>query len=142
MNEIDNLYSKDDKLAYDTLLYLEQMSANSNELYAHFDELLDMLKNDKSFVRVRGFRLICAISKWDVENKINKNIELILNELDDDKGTSIRQCLGKINLLLMYKNELSDIIKNKLNGINLSKYKESMQSLIQKDIEKIFLNNF
>ena len=52
-----------------------------------------MLKNEKSFVRVRAFRLICALAKWDIENKIEDNIDLILNELDDDTSTSVRQCL-------------------------------------------------
>ena len=58
-----------------------------------------MLKNEKSFVRVRAFRLICAFAKWDIENKIEDNIDLILNELDDDTSTSVRQCLDKLNIL-------------------------------------------
>ena len=96
-----------------------------------------MINNDKTFIRVRGFRLICSLAKWDNENKINKNINLILTELEDDKGTSVRQCLEKINLILIYKPELSEIIENKLKLIDISKYKESMQSLIKKDIDYI-----
>lgn len=37
----------------------------------------------------------------------------------------------------MYKTELTDIIENKLRGLDLSKYKESMQSLIKKDVNYI-----
>lgn len=81
--------------------------------------------------------LICSIAKWDNENKINKNIDIILSELEDEKGVSVRQCLEKINLILMYKTELTDIIENKLKGLDLSKYKESMQSLIKKDVDYI-----
>ena len=139
-NKISNLYNTDDKLAYNALLELELITEHSNELYDFFDELLDMLKNEKSFIRVRGFRLICALAKWDIDNKINNNIDIILNELDDEKGTSIRQCLEKINLILTYKADLKDKIESKLRNINLSKYKESMQILIKKDIEKILSN--
>lgn len=96
-----------------------------------------MLKNEKSFVRVRAFRLICALAKWDIENKIEDNIDLILNELDDDTSTSVRQCLDKLNILLIYKPELSNQVEKKLKQLNICKYKESMQSLIKRDIESI-----
>lgn len=99
-----------------------------------------MLKNEKSFVRVRAFRLICALAKWDIENKIEDNIDLILNELDDDTSTSVRQCLDKLNLLLIYKPELSNQVEKKLKQLNISKYKESMQSLMKRDIESILKN--
>ena len=139
-DKINNLYNKDDNVSYNTLLELELITSQSNELYEYFDELLNMLNNEKSFVRVRGFRLICALSKWDVENKINDNIELILNELNDDKGTAIRQCLDKIKLILIYKPELSEKVETKLKQLNLNKYKESMQSLIKRDIDLILKN--
>jgi len=96
-----------------------------------------MLNNEKTFIRVRGFRLICSLAKWDNENKINKNIDIILKELEDEKGTSVRQCLEKLNLILMHKIELTDIIENKVRNLELSKYKESMQFLIKKDIDYI-----
>ena len=99
-----------------------------------------MLNNDKSFVRVRAFRLICSLAKWDKDNKIDNNIDFILNELDDNTSTSVRQCLDKLNLILMYKPELSDKVENKLMKLELSKYKESMQSLIKKDIDLLLEN--
>lgn len=135
--KIENLYNEDNNSAYKTLLELETMTTESNELYNYFDEFLKMLNNEKTFIRVRGFRLICSLAKWDNENKINKNIGIILEELEDEKGTSVRQCLEKLNLVLMYKTELTDIIENKLRNLDLSKYKEGMQSLIKKDIDYI-----
>lgn len=135
--KIENLYNEDNNSAYKTLLELETMTTESNELYNYFDEFLKMLNNEKTFIRVRGFRLICSLAKWDNENKINKNIGIILEEIEDEKGTSVRQCLEKLNLVLMYKTELTDIIENKLRNLDLSKYKESMQSLIKKDIDYI-----
>ncbi len=134
---IANLYNEDNNIAYKTLLELEAITTESNELYSYFKDLLELLNNEKTFVRVRGFRLICCLAKWDNENKINKNIDIILKELEDEKGTSVRQCLEKLNLILMYKIELTDIIENKVRNLDLSKYKESMQSLIKKDIDYI-----
>lgn len=138
--KINNLYNGDNNSAYKTLLELETITTESNELYFYFDDLLNMLNSNKSFIRVRGFRLICSLAKWDNENKINDNILLILKELDDEKGTSVRQCLGKINLILMYKPETSEIIENKLKNIDVSKHKENMQPLIKKDINYILEN--
>lgn len=135
--KIKNLYNEDNNSAYKTLLELETITTESNELYSYFKDLLELLNNEKTFVRVRGFRLICYLAKWDNENKINKNIDIILKQLEDEKGTSVRQCLEKLNLILMYKIELTDIIENKVRNLDLSKYKESMQSLIKKDIDYI-----
>lgn len=138
--KIKELYDKDDKVAYSNLLELEAEATESNELYNYFDELIEMLNNDKSFVRVRAFRLICALAKWDKENKIDNNINFILNELDDNTSTSVRQCLDKLNLILIYKPELSNKVENKLMKLELSKYKESMQSLIKRDIDLLLEN--
>lgn len=134
---IENLYNEDNNIAYKTLLELEAITAESNELYSYFEDLVELLNSEKTFVRVRGFRLICSLAKWDNENKINKNIDVILRELDDDKGTSVRQCLEKINLILMYKIELTEVVEIKIKNLDLSKYKESMQSLIKQDIDCI-----
>lgn len=135
--KIKNLYNEDNNSAYKTLLELEIITTESNELYNYFNEFLKMLNNEKTFIRVRGFRLICSLAKWDNENKINKNIDIILKELEDEKGTSVRQCLEKLNLILIHKIELTDIIENKVRNLELSKYKESMQFLIKKDIDYI-----
>ncbi len=135
--KLENLYNADNNSAYKTLLELETITTESNVLYNYFNNLLEMLNSEKTFIRVRSFRLICSLAKWDNENKINKNIDMILKELDDDKGTSVRQCLQKLNLILMYKIELTEIIEKKIKNIDLSKYKESMQSLIKKDIDYI-----
>ena len=135
--KLENLYNADNNSAYKTLLELETITTESNVLYNYFNNLLEMLNSEKTFIRVRSFRLICSLAKWDNENKINKNIDMILKELDDDTGTSVRQCLQKLNLILMYKIELTEVIEKKIKNLDLSKYKESMQSLIKKDIDYI-----
>lgn len=71
------------------------------------------------------------------DNKINENVDDLLSELDDEKPTAVRQCLAAINYLLLYKDELTEDVEKKLLSIDILKYKESMQSLIKKDIEDI-----
>ena len=63
--KIKNLYNEDNNSAYKTLLELETITTESNELYNYFNEFLKMLNNEKTFIRVRGFRLICSLAKWD-----------------------------------------------------------------------------
>ena len=137
IEEIKNLYNEDNHSAYQALLELETITIESNVLYDDFNEFLKMLSHDKTFIRVRGFRLICYLAKWDHENKINQNMDIILNELEDEKGTSVRQCLEKLNLILMYKPELTEVIEDKIKHLDITQYKESMQSLIKKDIDVI-----
>ena len=84
--------------------------------------------------------MICSLAKWDKENKIEGNIDYILKELDESTSTSVRQCLNKLNLILIYKSQLSYIVEKKLKTLELSKYKESIQSLIKRDIASILEN--
>lgn len=101
-----------------------------------------MLTNEKSFIRVRGFRLISKNAKWDKENKINQAIDQILQELEDEKGTAVRQCLEALKEIIVNKKELTPIIKEKLCGLNYLNYKDTMQELLWKDIEELlnFIN--
>ena len=136
-NMIDDLENKDDKIAYDNLLDLEKIAGQSDETYQYFDKFLFMLDNEKSYIRVRGFRLICKNAKWDKDNKIDNSIDKILVVLDDEKPTAVRQCLKAIEDIVRYKKDLNNKIKEKLLGINYLKYKESMQGLIFKDVDNV-----
>lgn len=137
MDIIDLLYAKDDKEAYEAFKKLETVSEASNELYKYFDKFLEMLSHEKSYVRVRAFRLICKNAKWDSKNKINASIGKILSELDDEKPTAVRQCLAALKDIVENKKELVSAINTKLLSIDHLKYKDSMQGLIFKDINEV-----
>ena len=113
---------------------IENSIEESNEIYEYFNDIHNMLLDEKSYIKMRGFRIICKLSKWDKDNKIDSIIDCLLKVLDDEKPTIIRMCLEAINNLLLYKPELSVKIEEKLKNIDLSKYKDSMSSLIEKDI--------
>lgn len=133
----DILCGKDKKDIYDKFQEIEVSITESNELYVYFDDILKLLENEKTSIRVRSFRLICQLAKWDKGNKINDNIDIILTELDDEKPTAVRQCLAALNYMLLFKVELVEKVRKKLVSIDITNYKDSMQPLIEKDIEGI-----
>lgn len=116
---------------------IESSIDESKMLYEYFDDIKKMLLDEKSHIKMRGFRIICKLSKWDKDNKINNIIDSLLQVLDDEKPTIVRQCLSSLNNLLLYKIDLSEKVENKLKNMDLSKYKDSMKPLIQKDLNCI-----
>ena len=131
------LYGKETWDIWRDLQEIESSIDKSEMLYEYFDDIKKMLLDEKSHIRMRGFRIICKLSKWDRDNKTNNAIESMLNVLDDEKPTIVRQCLASLNSLLLYKPDLSNKIESKLKNMDLSKYKDSMKPLIQKDIDCI-----
>ena len=131
------LYDKNAKEAYTALLELEQVSEKNNVLYNYFDEFIEMMHNDNSYIRVRGYRLLCKQAKWDKLNKVNQIIDEILNETEDEKPIAVRQKISALNDIVINKKELNSKIKQKISRINISKYKESMQKLILNDFKKL-----
>ena len=131
------LYSKETWDIWRDFQEIESSIDKSEMLYEYFDDIKKMLLDEKSHIRMRGFRIICKLSKWDRDNKTNNAIESLLNVLDDEKPTIVRQCLASLNSLLLYKPDLSNKIESKLKNMDLSKYKDSMKPLIQKDIDCI-----
>lgn len=134
------LYGKEKWEVYQQFQTIENSIETSNYLYQYFDEIKEMLLSEKSYIRVRAFRLICQLSKYDQNNKINNNIDLILNELNDDKPTNVRQCLKALVSLLSNKKELSNLVKEKLKKIDYLQYKDTVSPLIKKDIEYVLTN--
>ena len=116
---------------------IESSIDESEMLYEYFDDIKKMLLDEKSYIKMRGFRIICKLSKWDKDNKINNIRDSLLQVLDDEKPTIVRLCLSSLNNLLLYKIDLSEKVENKLKNMNLLKYKDSMQPLIKKDIDCI-----
>lgn len=116
---------------------IESSIDESKLLYEFFDDIKKMLLDEKSYIKMRGFRIICKLSKWDNDNKINNIIDILLQVLDDEKPTIVRQCLSSLNNLLLYKIDLSEKVEDKLKKLDLSKYKDTMKPLIKKDIDFI-----
>ncbi len=134
---IEALLRKDNQAAYSAMQRLEALSLESNAVYRHFDTFAGMLKDTSSYVRTRGFILIAANAVWDSGNKINGIIGRILSLIEDDKPVTVRQCIKALPGIIRHKPELIPGIRQKLLGIDYSKYNDSMQPLIAKDAATI-----
>lgn len=134
---IEGLKNKDQKASYELMLKLQQKSAESNELYPYFNEFIELISHDNSFVRNRGVTLACAQARWDIDNKLDENIDIILSLLHDKKPITVRKCLEALHEVALYKPALNETIEKAMNQMDLSMYKESMAPLIKKDMEEL-----
>ena len=57
--------------------------------------------------------------------------------LYDVKPTVVRQCLQALHEVALYRSEMSDMIIDAVDKIDVSKYKDSMSPLIEKDIKEL-----
>lgn len=131
------LQDKDDKKAYALSREISTKSASSDEFYSYFDDFVSFLNARSSYVRTRGFLLCCAQARWDTEHKLQSALPDLLRLLHDDKPTVVRQCLGALHEVVLYRPELCEAIKKELETLDLSKYKDSMSPLIQRDMNEL-----
>lgn len=135
-NQVELLYSKNNKLAYQALKELQKLSEETEEVYCYTDKFFDMLDDANSYIRTRGLLLIAINSKWDTDYKIDENIDNYLKHITDSKPITARQCIKSLAIIARYKTELRDDIVLALRNADISIYKESMQSLVYKDIRE------
>lgn len=135
-NLINGLMDQDNEKAYEYLKKLEEKSMYSSEIYPFFDSFIEMLKSDNSYIRTRGILLISANAKWDVDNKIDKIIDKFLEYITDKKPITARQCIKVLPTIVKYKPDLKACTVDALQNADLSIYKESMKTLILKDIHQ------
>ncbi|HII94593.1 MAG TPA: SufBD protein [Candidatus Methanofastidiosum sp.] len=133
-NLVENLYSKDNKFAYENLKLLLTESERSNSVYNYFDRFTDMIEDKNSYIRSRGIILISANAKWDKENKIEKIIDGYLKHIMDEKPITARQCIKVLPDIAKYKPNLVGPIREALIKANAGIYPDTMKSLIYKDI--------
>lgn len=137
MDIIAGLQSKNNTEAYQLLLLLEKESEESDGLYTYFSDFLQLLKSKNAYIRTRGFRMVCAQARWDTANQLDANLCGILASLDGEKPTAVRQRLAALHQVLDCKPYLSAQIEEKIAALDLTKYKESMRPLIEKDIREL-----
>ena len=115
---------------------LSKESSKSDKYYEMTDELYPLLKSENAYVRIRSFSLMCFQARWDKDNKLDKYIDEMLKLLIDDKPIVVRKCIEALHELLIYK-DYSSKVEKALSSVDLSKYKDSMKPLIQKDIAEL-----
>lgn len=132
---VNGLINSDDRYAYQCLKQLEDESVKSSAVYPYFDLFVEMLDNTNSYIRTRGIILIAVNAKWDVDDKIDEIIDKYLKHITDITPITARQCIKSLPALVQYKPELKDDIINALCMANLLRFKQSMRSLVLKDIQ-------
>lgn len=137
LNLVKYLLCNDNKVACNAMKALEITSDKDNSVYKYFDQFVEMLNSENSYMRNRACILISANAKWDTDNKIDEIIDDYLKLIEDPKPITSRQCLKGLINIAKYKADLQDCIKQALQKADVSKYKDSMQPLICKDIKKV-----
>ena len=138
MNEvIARLKDKDELSAYEYAKQIGMESAESDKYLNMIPEFADMLTDKNSYIRTRGFCLICNQARWACDGQIEAVFDEMSELLYDNKPTVVRQCLGTLHEVALYRHELIDKIRHAILKIDTSKYKDSMSPLIEKDRKEL-----
>lgn len=109
-------------------------SQETDEWYEYFDDFASLLNHPKSFVRNRALYILAANAQWDEENRFDLIISDFLAHITDEKPITARQCIKALAQVGAAKPQYVPEILSCLRSADLSKYKDSMRPLIEKDI--------
>ena len=134
-NIITVLAASDDKYACAFADKIISESQETDEWYALFEEVASLLNHPKSLVRNRALTILAANAQWDDENRFDAVIENYLSHITDEKPITARQCIKALARIGQAKPQYVPMILAALRSADLSKYKDSMRPLIEKDIQ-------
>lgn len=138
MEEIQKrLTDKDDKAAYAFAKQIGIESAVSDQYLGMIPVFAEMLQDQSSYVRTRAFILICNQARWANDGQIEAVFERMRPLLNDPKPTAVRQCLGALREVILFRPELTDRIEKVLTEIDPGKYQPGMSPLIEKDLASL-----
>lgn len=133
---ISKLTAKDDKYACAIADKIISESQDTDEWYEYFDEFASLLNHPKSLVRNRVLYILAANAQWDDENRFDAILEDYLAHITDEKPITARQCIKTLVQVGMAKPQYIPRILSYFHNADLSKYKDSMRPLIEKDMEE------
>lgn len=136
-NIYKKLVDKDNKKAYKFAKQISIESSKSNKYLKMIPIFATMLEDKNSYIRTRGFMLICSQARWAKNNQIKDVFDKMLPLLNDKKPIVVRQCLKALYEVAMFRTELSKDIEDAISKIDTYKYNDSMSSLIKKDIGEL-----
>lgn len=134
MDIIDMLTSKDDKSACALADQIIAESRESDVWYAHFDDFAALLDHPKSLVRNRALTILGANAQWDKEDRFALILPAFLAHITDEKPITARQCVKVLAQVGQAQPRYIPMILSALRKADLSKYKDSMCPLLEKDI--------
>lgn len=133
-NVIENLTLKNDRFSCAYAEKIISESRETDEWYEYFDDFASLLGHPKSLVRNRALHILAANAQWDEENRFDGILPEYLSHITDEKPITARQCIQALAQVGLAKPRYIGRILSDLHGADLSKYKDSMRPLIEKDI--------
>ena len=127
---IAKLIVKDDKYASAVAERIISESQDTDKWYEYFDDFASLLNHPKSLVRNRVLYILAANAQWDDENRFDAILDDYLTHVTDEKPITSRQCIKALAQVGKAKPQYMDY----LHSTDLSKYKDSMHPLIEKDM--------
>lgn len=131
---IAKLTAKDDKYACTLADKIISESQKTDEWYEDFIDFASLLNHPKSLVRNRVLYILAANAQWDADNRFDEILDDYLNHVMDEKPITARQCFKALAEMGLAKLQYIPKILSRLENADLSKYKDSMRPLIEKDI--------
>lgn len=128
------LTSKDDNYACALADKIIEESNETDEWYEYFMDFASLISHKKSLVRNRAIYIIAANVQWDEEHHFQEIKDEYLSHITDEKPITARQCVKALAKIGQEKPEYAPEIVEALKAADLSKYKDSMRPLIEKDI--------
>ena len=128
------LTAKDDKYACALADKIILESQETDKWYEYFDDFASLLDHPKSLVRNRALSILAANAQWDEENRFDDVISDYLTHITDEKPITARQCVKALAQVGLAKPQYIPRVLFCLQSADLSKYKDSMRPLIEKDI--------
>ena len=135
-NIVAKLTAKDDKYACALADKIVSESQETDEWYEYFDDFASLLDHPKSLVRNRVLYILAANAQWDEENRFDLIISDFLMHVTDEKPITARQCVKALAQVGLSKPQYIPRILSSFKSADLSKYKDSMRPLIEKDMEE------
>ena len=135
MQEIINkLTAKDDKFACAVADKIIAESRETDAWYEYFDAFASLLNHPKSLVRNRALHILAANARWDVKNRFDTILPEFLTHVTDEKPITARQCIQALAQVGLAKPRYIPQILDCFHNSDLSKYKDSMRPLLEKDM--------
>lgn len=133
-NIVAKLTLKNDKYACALADKMISESQETDEWYEYFDDFASLLSHPKSLVRNRALYILAANAQWDEENRFDFIFSDFLVHVTDEKPITARQCIKALAQVGAAKPQYIPRILSCLQDADVSKYKDSMRPLIEKDI--------
>ena len=134
---VETLSEKDDALRYNAFLLLQANSQLTPNVYTHWAVLESKLGDSNSYQRSLGLMLLVENVRWDKDGKFGKVIDAYLACCMDEKFVTARQAIQGLASVIDDSDRYNDRIRQRIDNLDFSKYKENQQKLLKKDVAAI-----